>query len=79
MVRRDVSDGEAANAVAKDGAALDFLKHYAYDFRDVVNRYEDDMKKGGYEDVVRKAKLILASVESLAAGRREEEGKGVPA
>ena len=67
-VRRDASDEEVVNAVAKDGAALDFLKCYAHDFRDIINRYEDDMKKGGYEDVVRKAKAILASVESLTAG-----------
>ena len=77
-VRRDAGDEEVIDAVARDGLVLWFLGRTAEHFRDVISRREAEMKRRGYEDVVRRAKVILAAAGLLTAGRSEEE-EGVPA
>ena len=79
-VRRDVDDRELVAALARadrDDAVLLCLRSCGDVFRDVINRHEAELIDRGYDDVVRKAKVILATAQLLNAGRREEEG--VPA
>ena len=78
-VMRDAGDKEVIDAIARDGLALWFLGRTAEYFRDVISRREDEMRRRGYEDVARKAKVVLAAADLLNAGRRGEEGEGVPA
>ena len=76
VARRDVSDGDVVAAVANDGAVRGFLRRYGNTFRELLREYEEEMASRGYEDVVRKVKVVLAAADLLNAGRREE---GVPA
>ena len=78
-VRRDASDGDVVAAVANDGAVLQCLRNCGYAFRDVINRYGAELTDKGYGDVVRKVKVVLATLDLLSAGRREEEGEALPA
>ena len=78
-VRRDAGDGDLVVALANDGAVRGFLKDYAAKARQVISEREEEMRERGYADVVRKAKVLLATFELLSAGRREEEGEALPA
>ena len=73
VVRRDVDDKEVAAAALADEAAQEFLGRSAEYFRVLVDDNEDELKRRGYEDVVRKAKIALTAAELLNAGRRGEE------
>ena len=73
VVRRDVSDGDVVEALAKDDAVPGVLSWNAEYFRDFIYKYEDSMRSAGYEDVVKKAKVVLATAMLLNAGRREED------
>ena len=75
-VRRDAGDEEVIRAVLDDGAVQAFLDMTAEYFRQVINEHEAELIDEGYADVARKVKVILAMLELLKAGRREE---GVPA
>ena len=75
-VRRDVDDKEVVAALANDGAVQGFLRWNAGSFREVLREREKELTDRGYEDVVRKAKVVLTTYELLTAGLREE---GVPA
>ena len=77
IVRRDAGDREVTDAVLRDDVVQAFLGHYGNDFRELMMQHEDRLIDMGYDDVVRKAKLVLAAAQLLTAGRREEEG--VPA
>ena len=80
VVRRSASDDEVVGAVLKDEAVLWFLQKDAGYFRDIIREREEEMRHWGYEDVVGKAKAILALAALLDAGRRdEEEGEALPA
>ena len=76
VVRRDVSDGDVVAAVAGDSAVVSFLREHGDEFRGIIDRYEAELTRRGYGDVVRKVKVALAAAELLTAGREEE---GVPA
>ena len=71
-VRRDARDEDVVAALAKDEAAAGFLIKGAEYFRDIINAHGTELREKGYEDVVRKAKAILAAAALLAAGRWEE-------
>ena len=73
-VRRGADDKEVAAALA-DEAAMSFLGRSAEYFRTLIND-DEEVRRRGYDDAVRKVKLVLAAAELLASGRREE---GVPA
>ena len=72
-VRRDAPDREVVAALANDGAVQGFLRENADGFRQLLREREAELIDKGYEDVVRKAKAILTTLELLNAGRREEE------
>ena len=76
-VRRDVDDKEVVAALTNDEVAAEFLKQYGDDFRELLREHEAEMASRGYDDVVRKAKLVLATAQLLTASRHSEEG--VPA
>ena len=76
-VRRDAPDGEVVAALANDNLVQAFLGQHGNAFRELLREHEKELTDRGYDDVIRKAKLALAAVELLGAGRREEEG--VPA
>ena len=73
IVRRDVDDKEVVAALANDGAVQGFLRWNADSFRHLIRENEVEMVSRGYADVVRKAKIVLTTVELLTAGRGEEE------
>ena len=77
-VRRDAGDKEVVAALANDNVAAEFLKQYGDDFRELLRENEAEMVDRGYDDVIRKAKLMLAAADLLTAGRHSEE-EGVPA
>ena len=76
-VRRDAADKDVIAALAGDEVVAEFLRRYGNVFREVLRENEAELVDYGYEDVVRKVKLVLAAYELLTAGRSEEEG--VPA
>ena len=81
-VRRDAGDGDIVAALARadsDEAAHGFLGMSAEYLRQLLREREAELASRGYGDVVRKAKVVLAAAELLTAGRKEEEGEGVPA
>ena len=78
-VRRDASDGDVIAALTKDEAATEFLVRSAGYFREVINAHRMELQRRGYDDVVRKAELVLATAQLLKAGRYREEEEGVPA
>ena len=71
-VRRDVSDEEIGRAVLSDEVVQGFLVKGVDPLEEVVSRNEERMRAFGYEDVARKAKIVLTIARLLAAGRREE-------
>ena len=72
IVRMDVDDRELVAAVANDGAVRGFLRWNADAFRELLRESEDELIDNGYEDVVRKVKVMLTTLSLLSAGRREE-------
>ena len=78
-VRRDVDDKDVVAALANDEAVLRCLRNCDYAFRDVINRHGAELTDRGYEDVVRKVKVMLAAADLLSAGRHREGEEGVPA
>ena len=81
-VRRGADDREVINAVLNDGAVQGFLRwflgEFDKDFRQLIREREAELVDKGYDDVVRKAKVILTTIDLLTAGRYREE-EGVPA
>lgn len=79
LVRRDATDEEVANAVANDERVRKFLVQYANWFKKVIDEHEAELVNAGYEDVVRKARQLLALAERLGAKLHESEEEKVPA
>ena len=77
VVRRDASNRDVVAALANDNAMLGVLSWNAEYFKDIIYKYEERMRSAGYEDVVKKAKVILATYELLTVDHHREEG--VPA
>ena len=71
-VRRDARDGDVVAALANDEAAQGFLVKGAEHFRGIINAHRTELEEKGYEDVVRKAEIVLGAVALLAAGRWKE-------
>ena len=78
IVGRDAADREIIDTVLRDEAVRGFLERYGNGFRELLREREAELVDMGYDDVVRKAKVILTTLDLLTAGRREEE-EGVPA
>ena len=72
VVRRDVDDKEVVAALANDDIVQGFLRENADAFREVLREHEKELTNKGYDDVVRKAKVVLATAQLLTAGLREE-------
>ena len=60
-------------ALVDDDDVMSFLREYGNVFRYLIREREEELIDNGYDDVVRKAKAILTTVDLLNAGRREEE------
>ena len=72
-VRRDVDGREVIDAVLKDEAVQGFLKEVKDEYvRRLISEHEKELREKGYENAVRKVKVILATLDLLTAGRREE-------
>ena len=76
-VRRDAPDRDVVAAVANDRAVWEFIRESADSFRQLIREREADLIGRGYDDVVRKVKVMLTTFELLNAGRRGE--KALPA
>ena len=61
VVRRDATDREIIDAVLNDDAVVEMINWYADPFNEVINKSEERMRREGYEDVVEKAKLLMAA------------------
>ena len=72
-VRRDVDDGDVVAALASDEAAREFLRENAERLSHLISELENELKRRGYADVARKAKVALGAAALLSAGSREED------
>ena len=72
VVRRDVSDKDVVAALVNDDDVMSFLREYGNVFRYLMREREKELIDNGYDDVVRKVKVILTTLDLLSAGRREE-------
>ena len=79
VVRRNVNDRDVVAALVDDDDVMSFLRENADDFRELLREREKELIDKGYEDVVRKVKVILTTLDLLDTGRREEEEEGLPA
>ena len=70
LVRRDAADRDLVAAVASDDAVREFLGENASHLEEVIRENEERMRREGYDDVVRKAKIVLTTAELLTAGHR---------
>ena len=67
LVRRDVSDKDVIAALARDAAAAGMAKEGADQFRLIIDKHEDEMRRAGYGDVVDRARALMAASMLLAA------------
>ena len=67
IVRRDATDGELVDAMLRDEAVQGFVKGNAKKFEEVISKLEDRLRVTGREDALRKAKVILTTLDLLSA------------